>query len=127
MGEGLREVAEGLARRADLLGIETEVVEEDVSGSKRAKDRGLEELLLRAEQRVSGGIVVAWQDRLSRGSLKDTADVWERLGKAGARLIAVGDGVDPAAPGAEPAVGLGPQVRLRLGGHALPRLGDRLL
>jgi DNA invertase Pin-like site-specific DNA recombinase len=88
------------ARRVDVdLGME--IVEQDVSGAKAAAERGLETLLIRAEQGESSGIIVAWQDRLSRGSLLDQAQVWERLDRAGARFIAVGDGVDSASQGSE--------------------------
>ena len=89
---------------ADRFGVElsgVEVVELDVSGSMAAKERGLEELLQRAESGDSEGIIVAWQDRLSRGSLLETAETWERISKAGARLIAAGDGVDSAKPAQE--------------------------
>jgi DNA invertase Pin-like site-specific DNA recombinase len=72
-----------------------------VSGSKAAKERGLERLLVRAESGESEGIIVAWQDRLSRGRVLETAETWERLAKAGARFIAAGDGVNSAAPGQE--------------------------
>jgi DNA invertase Pin-like site-specific DNA recombinase len=88
-----------LARRHGVT-LGEEVVEEDVSGSKAAKDRNLELLLKRAETGESEGILVAFQDRLSRGSLIETAQVWDRLGKAGARLL-TGDGTDSAAPGQE--------------------------
>jgi DNA invertase Pin-like site-specific DNA recombinase len=99
--EEQRRLIEQGARRfgVELSGVE--VVELDVSGSRAAKDRGLGELLERAESGNSDGIIVAWQDRLSRGSLLETAETWERLAKAGARLIAAGDGIDSAAPGQE--------------------------
>ena len=98
--EQRRLIEQGARRfRVELSGVE--IVELDVRGSKSARDRGLEQLLRRAESGESEGIVVAWQDRLSRGSLLETAETWERLAKAGARLIAAGDGVDSAAPGQE--------------------------
>lgn len=84
---------------ADRHGIELaeEVVEEDVSGSSPAEDRGLERLIQRCESGQSAGILVAFQDRLSRGSLLEQAHLWERLGKARARLL-TGDGLDSADP-----------------------------
>jgi len=60
------------------------VIEEDVSGAKRAEDRGLGYLLDRCERGESSGIIVSNIDRLSRGSLKESAEIYERLDKAGA-------------------------------------------
>lgn len=77
-----------------------EVVEEDVSGKIAAKDRRLEEILRRIETGQSAGLIVAYQDRLSRGSLLEQATIWERLQQAGARLI-TGDGLDSADPNQE--------------------------
>jgi len=72
------------------------VVDEDVSGAKRPEERALEELLGRAERHETGGIIVAFTDRLSRGSLKETAEVFDRLDRAGARLIVANEGIDSA-------------------------------
>ena len=97
--EQRRMIEEGAKRAGVELGLVVE--EENVSGSKAARDRRLEELLVRAEAGESDGIIVAWQDRLSRGSNRETAELWERLEAARARLIAVGDGVDSASSGSE--------------------------
>lgn len=97
--EQRRMIEEGAKRAGVELGLVVE--EENVSGSKAARDRRLEELLVRAESGESDGIIVAWQDRLSRGSNRETAELWERLEAARARLIAVGDGVDSASSGSE--------------------------
>ena len=96
--EQRRVIAAVAASKGVALGLE--VVEEDVSGSRAAEERGLERLLARAERDESEGLIVAFQDRLSRGSLIETSRVWERLGRAGARLL-TGDGLDSAAPGQE--------------------------
>jgi len=77
-----------------------EIVDEDVSGDKAARERGLEQILKRIENKESAGLIVAYQDRLSRGSLLEQATVWDRLEKAGARLI-TGDGLDSADEGQE--------------------------
>lgn len=97
--EEQRSIIRGVAERAGVV-LGLEVVEEDVSGAKQASERGLGRLLERAERGESEGIIVAFQDRLSRGSLIETAQVWERLGAARARLL-TGDGLDSAAPGQE--------------------------
>jgi DNA invertase Pin-like site-specific DNA recombinase len=92
-----------IAETANRKGVElsgVEVVEEDVSGSTKATKRRLEELLERAETGQSEGLIVAFQDRLSRGSLKDQAEIWDRLEKARARLV-TGDGLDSADAGQE--------------------------
>jgi DNA invertase Pin-like site-specific DNA recombinase len=68
------------------VSIEVEVVEEDVSGAKSAQARRLEELIARCERGESDGILVSNVDRLSRGSLREAAEIFERLDKAGARL-----------------------------------------
>lgn len=91
-----RKIIADLAQRHGIS-LAEEVVEEDVSGSRAAKDRGLERLILRCESGESAGILVAFQDRLSRGSLLEQAQLWERLGRAGARLL-TGDGLDSADP-----------------------------
>ena len=96
--EQRRLIAAVAASKRVTLGLE--VVEEDVSGSRAAEERGLERLLVRAERDESEGLIVAFQDRLSRGSLIETSRVWERLGRAGARLL-TGDGLDSAASGQE--------------------------
>ncbi len=97
--EEQRSMIRGVAERAGVA-LGQEVVEEDVSGATGVSKRGLGRLLERAERGESEGIIVAFQDRLSRGSLIETAQVWERLGAARARLL-TGDGLDSAAPGQE--------------------------
>ena len=96
--EDQRQIIATLAKRNGItLGIE--VVEED-GGSRAAKDRSLELPLRRCEEGESNGILVAYQDRLSRGSLEEQAEIWERLGASNSRLL-TGDGLDSAAPGQE--------------------------
>jgi DNA invertase Pin-like site-specific DNA recombinase len=95
--EQRRMIQEFADRHGVTLGLE--VIDEDVSGSRRASERGLGALLERAESGQSQGIIVAWQDRLSRGSLREQVDMWERLEKAGARFVSAGDGVDTNQPG----------------------------
>lgn len=97
--EQRRTIADTATRKGvSLSGFE--VVEEDVSGRVAAKDRRLEEILKRIENGQSLGLIVAYQDRLSRGSLMEQAAIWERLQQARARLI-TGDGVDSADDGQE--------------------------
>jgi DNA invertase Pin-like site-specific DNA recombinase len=74
-----------------------EVVEQNVSGSKAWRDRALGEAVAACERGEAAGIIVAWQDRLSRENGRATAEVWEALEKAGARLVCVNDGLDTAA------------------------------
>jgi DNA invertase Pin-like site-specific DNA recombinase len=94
--EQRRIIRETAKRLGVTVGVE--VVEEDVSGHTRAADRRLGKLIERAESGESGGIIVAFQDRLSRGSMLDQAETWERLKKCGARFVS-GDGVDSHQPG----------------------------
>jgi site-specific DNA recombinase len=94
---------QAIERAASQLGLTLGevVVEEDVSGARKTKERGLEELIARCERGESEGIIVAKLDRLSRGSLLEQAEIWERIGKARTRLIAADDGFDSADPGSE--------------------------
>jgi hypothetical protein len=97
--EQRRSIADTALRKGvPLSGFE--VVEEDVSGKIAAKDRRQEEILKRIETGQSRGLIVAYQDRLSRGSLMEQAAIWERLEKAGARFL-TGDGLDSADEGQE--------------------------
>ena len=74
-----------------------EVVEQNVSGSKPWRERALGRAVDACERGEAAGIVVAWQDRLSRENGRATAEVWEALEKAGARLVCAAEGFDTAA------------------------------
>ena len=73
-----------------------EIVEQGVSGSKSWRERELGKAVEACEQGQAAGIVVAWQDRLSRENGLATAEVWQALEQAGVRFVAVGDGIDTA-------------------------------
>jgi site-specific DNA recombinase len=73
-----------------------EVVEQNVSGSKPWRERGLGAAVDACERGESSGVIVAWQDRLSRENGRATAEVWEALEKAGARLVCAAEGLDTA-------------------------------
>lgn len=96
--EQRRKIKETARLKGVSLGAE--VVEEDVSGAKNVSERGLEDLIQMCERGELDGIIVAYQDRLSRGSLLEQAELWERLEKCNARFIS-GDGIDSALPGQE--------------------------
>jgi len=70
-----------------------EVVEEDVSGGTAVKDRGLDELIRRAERGESGGVITYRLNRFGRDHLENLLAV-KRLPDAEARLVCVADGVD---------------------------------
>lgn len=72
------------------------VWEANVSGSKRWRDRGLGEALAAVERGEAAGIVVEEQSRLSRENMLATAEVWDALEKAGARLVCTAEGIDTA-------------------------------
>ena len=72
------------------------LVERGVSGSKRWRERELGRAVEACERGEASGLVVAWQDRLSRENGLATAEVWEALQQAGCRLVCVGDGIDTA-------------------------------
>jgi DNA invertase Pin-like site-specific DNA recombinase len=69
------------------------VVEENVSGGKKAQDRKLESLLVRAEEGVSDGVIVYRINRFGR-RMRDTVAAVGRLQDAGKRLVSVDDGYD---------------------------------
>jgi DNA invertase Pin-like site-specific DNA recombinase len=81
---------------AEREGIELapEIVERGVSGSKPWRERELGKAVAACAQGQAAGIVVAWQDRLSRENGLATAEVWQALERAGVRFVAVGDGID---------------------------------
>ena len=83
---------------AVAAGVElaAEVVEQNVSGSKPWRERALGEAVDACERGEASGIIVAWQDRLSRENGRATAEVWEALERAGARLVCAAEGLDTA-------------------------------
>jgi DNA invertase Pin-like site-specific DNA recombinase len=82
--------------RAQGVELAPEVVEQNVSGSKPWRDRALGEAVAACEAGEAAGIVVAWQDRLSRENGRATAEVWEALEQADARLVCAAEGLDTA-------------------------------
>lgn len=73
-----------------------EIIEHNVSGSKPWRERGLGDVVDACQRGEAAGIVVAWQDRLSRENGRATAEVWEALEQAGARLVCAAEGLDTA-------------------------------
>lgn len=96
--------------REHSISVSKIVVEEDVSGGKAIRERGLEELVARVEQGRSDGVIVRTLDRFGRDSL-DGAVAIKRLSDAGARLIAVVDGVDTG-PGGSSKIALAVQLAI---------------
>jgi DNA invertase Pin-like site-specific DNA recombinase len=94
----IEEQSRAIQRWADANGVPlgSEVVEQGVSGSRSWRERGLGDAVEACARAEAAGIVVAWQDRLSRENGFATAEVWEALERAGARLVAVAEGLDTA-------------------------------
>jgi hypothetical protein len=65
-----------IRRWADAAGVElaAEVVEQNVSGSNPWRERGLGEAVDACSRGEASGIIVAWQDRLSRENGRATAE-----------------------------------------------------
>src|SRR5262245_20690704 len=82
--------------RASGESLAEEVVEQGVSGNKPWRERALGGAIRQIEERGSAGLVVAYQDRLSRENSLATAEVWSALEAAGARLVCAGEGLDTA-------------------------------
>jgi DNA invertase Pin-like site-specific DNA recombinase len=76
--------------------LAAEVVEQNVSGSKPWRERGLGEAVDACERGQAAGIIVAWQDRLSRENGRATAEVWDELDRIDARLVCAAEGLDTA-------------------------------
>jgi DNA invertase Pin-like site-specific DNA recombinase len=87
-----------ISRWAEREGVKLapDIVEQGVSGSKSWRERELGKAVEACAQGQAAGIVVAWQDRLSRENGLATAEVWQALEKAGVRFVTVGDGIDTA-------------------------------
>ena len=81
---------------ANEVRLAPEVVEQGVSGSKNWRERALGEAVDACARGDAAGVIVAWQDRLSRENGLATAEVWEALDRAGARLVCAAEGLDTA-------------------------------
>jgi DNA invertase Pin-like site-specific DNA recombinase len=81
---------------ANEVALAAEIVEQGVSGSKSWRQRELGAGIEACERGEAAGIVVAWQDRLSRENGLGTAEVWDALDRAGARLVCAAEGLDTA-------------------------------
>jgi len=92
--EQRRDVTAWTASHGEKLA--SEVIERGVSGSKSWRERELGKAVEACQRGEASGIIVAWQDRLSRENGLATAEVWEALQAAGCRLVCVGDGIDTA-------------------------------
>jgi DNA invertase Pin-like site-specific DNA recombinase len=92
----IEEQRRDIRRWAEAAGVALapEIVEQNVSGSKPWRERALGEAVDACERGEAAGIIVAWQDRLSRENGLATAEVWEALKEAHARLVAANDGLD---------------------------------
>jgi DNA invertase Pin-like site-specific DNA recombinase len=97
------------AERADVR-IGEWVEEQDVSGGKAIKDRELAKLIHRVERGQSQGVVVRTLDRFGRDSLDAAVNI-KRLTDAGARLVAIHDGVDTG-PGGSSKIALAVQLAI---------------
>jgi DNA invertase Pin-like site-specific DNA recombinase len=73
-----------------------EVIEQGVSGSKNWRDRELGQVIDTCADGAAQGVVVAFQDRLTRENGLGTAEVWAALETAHARLVCAGEGLDTA-------------------------------
>ncbi|HTZ86013.1 MAG TPA: recombinase family protein [Solirubrobacteraceae bacterium] len=80
------------------------VTDEDVSGGKAVKDRGLEELIDRIEKGASAGIVVHHIDRFGRDAI-DAGVAIKRIRDAGGRFIATATGTDSNDPDSKMTIG----------------------
>jgi DNA invertase Pin-like site-specific DNA recombinase len=82
--------------KANGVALAAEVIEQGVSGSKSWRERALGGAVDACERGEASGIIVAWQDRLSRENGRATAEVWEALEQAGIRFVVANEGLDTA-------------------------------
>jgi DNA invertase Pin-like site-specific DNA recombinase len=85
-----------IQRWAEAAGVKlaAEIVEESVSGSKPWRERELGQAMKTVEAGQAAGLIVAYQDRLSRENGIATAEVWEALANADARLVCAAEGTN---------------------------------
>jgi DNA invertase Pin-like site-specific DNA recombinase len=91
--ESQRERIEQWAKYEDAA-LAPGVVEQGVSGSKSWRERGIGEAIEAVERGEVSGIVVAYQSRLTRENGLGTAEVYDALKAAGARLVCVSESID---------------------------------
>jgi DNA invertase Pin-like site-specific DNA recombinase len=89
-------VIAGWAKQHPDVKLAPMVWEKAVSGSSDWRDRGFGEVLERILRGEADGIIAENQDRVSREKLVQTAEMWEALQAARARLVCVADGLDTA-------------------------------
>jgi site-specific DNA recombinase len=89
---------------ANGVAVAKVVTDEDVSGGKAVKDRGLEELIDRIEKGVSAGIVVHHIDRFGRDAI-DAGVAIKRIKDAGGRFVATATGTDSSDPDSKMTIG----------------------
>jgi DNA invertase Pin-like site-specific DNA recombinase len=94
----LDEQLRSISAWAERAGVELAepVIEQGVSGSKSWRARELGLAVRKCETGEADGIIVAWQDRLSRENGLATAEVWDALDRARARLVCAAEGLDTA-------------------------------
>jgi Resolvase, N terminal domain/Recombinase len=86
--------------------------EKGVSGNKSWRKRALGAAIAACERGEASGVIVAYQSRLSRESGIGTAEVWEALEKADARLVCVYENIDTARPDSDEEFNFGLQALL---------------
>lgn len=70
------------------------VVEQNVSGSKHWRERALGDVVQACEDGKASGIIVAFQDRISREQGLAQAELWDALQRCDARLVCAAEGTD---------------------------------
>ncbi|HXH89754.1 MAG TPA: recombinase family protein [Gaiellaceae bacterium] len=93
----IEEQLRSIIRWADTHGVALApepVIERNVSGKKDWKERELGRAVEACQRGDAGGIIVAWQDRLSRENGLATSEVWYALQDAQARLVSTEENLD---------------------------------
>jgi DNA invertase Pin-like site-specific DNA recombinase len=80
--------------QANGVKLAAPVIEQNVSGSKHWSERELGRVVKACEDGEASGIIVAFQDRISREQGLAQAELWDALQRCDARLVCAAEGTD---------------------------------
>jgi DNA invertase Pin-like site-specific DNA recombinase len=92
----LDEQKRAIKKWADANGVKlaAPVIEQGVSGKKHWRERELGHIVKACEDGEASGIIVAFQDRISREQGLAQAELWDALQRCDARLVCAAEGTD---------------------------------
>jgi DNA invertase Pin-like site-specific DNA recombinase len=92
----LDEQKRAITKWAEANGVKlaAPVIEQGVSGKKHWRERELGRIVKACERGEASGIIVAFQDRISREQGLAQAELWDALQRCDARLVCASEGTD---------------------------------